>query len=390
MPGKRGTGYTGSGSSTVPLLSQMDNDRSVVASPEPVVSPAPLRSKAGSLPPPIDDDALAAMSYLDKQASPVKPKVAPPLSPPLQSDDMPGHFKSSFTQSKSSADRRVRAEEAEKRQGNVLTQPGKPGRAVSKTGGGKWAESSDEDEDEDEDGETSLNDEGNIKQPEDSGQGPTQLPSSNSQSTTASSHMSLGNGRPSNLRPLPDPSDGNRRTSRGLPPIPGQRSVTDMPVSSNSYNQDNQRVSSWGGPSGQEDAYAQQAQTSGPVMRPPPKASPWTANLGDDHGGNERSDQSSKFVTIEPPSHMTKAFTPHGLLQAGLQDKEDRSARKQEEVAREAGASLVNVPNKPPPPQAGLLGAISGYERDRKAAGGIGAALTERERDRRLAVSKRV
>ena len=92
-------------------------------------------------------------------------------------------------------------------------------------------------------------------------------------------------------------------------------------------------------------------------------------------------------MTIEPSTQLTKAFTPHGLLQAGLQDKEDRSARKQEEVARETGSSLVNVPNKPPPPQTGLLGAITAHERDRKGAGGIGAALTERERDRRLAVS---
>jgi CCR4-NOT transcriptional complex subunit CAF120 len=82
---------------------------------------------------------------------------------------------------------------------------------------------------------------------------------------------------------------------------------------------------------------------------------------------------------------MTKAFAPHGLLSAGLQDKEGRSAKKQEEFAKETGASLVNVPNKPPPPQTGLLGAVSAHERERKREGGIGAALTERERDRRLA-----
>ena len=82
---------------------------------------------------------------------------------------------------------------------------------------------------------------------------------------------------------------------------------------------------------------------------------------------------------------MTKAFTPHGLLSAGLQDKEDRSAKRQEELARETGASLINVPNKPPPPQTGLLGAITAHERDRKREGGVGAALTEREREKRLA-----
>jgi CCR4-NOT transcriptional complex subunit CAF120 len=82
---------------------------------------------------------------------------------------------------------------------------------------------------------------------------------------------------------------------------------------------------------------------------------------------------------------MTKAFMPQGLLSAGLQDKEDRSARRQEELARESGASLINVPNKPPPPQTGLLGAITAHERERKREGGVGAALTEREREKRVA-----
>lgn len=82
---------------------------------------------------------------------------------------------------------------------------------------------------------------------------------------------------------------------------------------------------------------------------------------------------------------MTKAFTPQGLLSAGLQDKQDRSAKRQEELARESGASLINVPNKPPPPQVGLLGAITAHERERNREGGVGAALTEREREKRVA-----
>ena len=92
------------------------------------------------------------------------------------------------------------------------------------------------------------------------------------------------------------------------------------------------------------------------------------------------------FIQLDSPAHaMTKAFTPHGLLSAGLQDKEDRSAKRQEELARETGASLINVPSKPPPPQTGLLGAITAHERDRKREGGVGATLTEREREKRLA-----
>lgn len=98
--------------------------------------------------------------------------------------------------------------------------------------------------------------------------------------------------------------------------------------------------------------------------------------------------KSGKFVELEEPSvQLTKAFAPHGLLQAGMQDKEERSAKKQEELARETGSSLINVAAKPPPPQTGLIGAVAAHERDRKNAGGIGATLTDREREKRLAVS---
>ncbi len=91
------------------------------------------------------------------------------------------------------------------------------------------------------------------------------------------------------------------------------------------------------------------------------------------------------FVQLSPeeqPGSMTAIFQPHGLLQAGAQEKMERSAKVQEAEARQQGVHLVNVPNKPPPPQAGLLGAISAHERDRKSAGGFGATLTERERER--------
>jgi CCR4-NOT transcriptional complex subunit CAF120 len=112
----------------------------------------------------------------------------------------------------------------------------------------------------------------------------------------------------------------------------------------------------------------------------------WNANFSADHGMHEN--KSGKFVEMEDPAtQLTKAFAPHGLLQAGLQDKEDRSAKRQEELARETGTSLINVPSKPPPPQTGLLGAVAAHERERKNAGGIGATLTDREREKRLNVS---
>ncbi|KAF9053521.1 hypothetical protein BDP27DRAFT_650540 [Rhodocollybia butyracea] len=117
-------------------------------------------------------------------------------------------------------------------------------------------------------------------------------------------------------------------------------------------------------------------ETHNPLLPVPPPAPP--SQQG--RGGNDL------FVQLDPPAgHLTTVFTPHGLLSAGMADRQDRSAKRQEEMARESGASLINVPNKPPPPQTGLLGAITGYERERKREGGVGAALTEREREKRVA-----
>ncbi len=63
------------------------------------------------------------------------------------------------------------------------------------------------------------------------------------------------------------------------------------------------------------------------------------------------------FVQIESPAENNdEAFTPQGLLSAGLQDKQGRSAKRQEEIARETGASLINVPNKPPTTAEGSTG----------------------------------
>lgn len=130
-------------------------------------------------------------------------------------------------------------------------------------------------------------------------------------------------------------------------------------------------------------------QNLGPSAGPPVGAARqnvWSQVLERDSGQPAPEPGRDTFVQLEPPSQtMTKAFAPHGLLSAGLQDKQDRSAKRQEELARETGASLINVPNKPPPPQTGLLGAVTAHERERKREGGLGATLTEREREKRLA-----
>jgi CCR4-NOT transcriptional complex subunit CAF120 len=123
-------------------------------------------------------------------------------------------------------------------------------------------------------------------------------------------------------------------------------------------------------------------QATGP---PPPAArtNVWNANFAVEHGMNDQ--RKGTFVQLDEPATLIKAFTPGGLLSAGLQDKEDRSAKRQEEVARETGTSLINVPAKPPPPSTGLMGAVAAHEADRRNAGGIGATLTDRDRERRIA-----
>ncbi|KAG0144671.1 hypothetical protein CROQUDRAFT_94819 [Cronartium quercuum f. sp. fusiforme G11] len=82
---------------------------------------------------------------------------------------------------------------------------------------------------------------------------------------------------------------------------------------------------------------------------------------------------------------MKPAFSAHGLLSRVMQEKQEKSAKSMQEAAHWSGEPLLQVSHKPGPPQAGLLGAIASHERDRKRDGGMGAALTERVRERKLA-----
>lgn len=66
------------------------------------------------------------------------------------------------------------------------------------------------------------------------------------------------------------------------------------------------------------------------------------------------------FVRLGPEDHpgAGAAYVPQGLLASASQERLDRRAHEHEQ--RGSGAALVNVPTKPPPPQAGLMGAIHG------------------------------
>ncbi|KAJ9127668.1 hypothetical protein QFC24_001078 [Naganishia onofrii] len=411
MPAKR----QASGASQVPSLEPVYDDQRPVTPPasSPVTmprQPAHMANHNGIAPSPsLNADAMAAMTFLDGAASPRKTREPSPLAVKRQPDeqdqgDQKAAYRSSFAPSRAAQDRRVRAQEAEKHRDDVMTKPGVR-RAPVHRKKADWSASSD-DEDSEEEDENSESD--SEAEQEKRSTAPPTRPSSvtgpRNEIPQAASQMSLGRG--GNGRPLPNPDD-SRRVSRNLPPIPGtQRAL------SAAYPEfrtqplalpDNQRSASWthqdapgmtstmpaqNSPLSSAYNSGDEARLAAPAYRPPPRKNMWNSDLDAPHVGIEPNELSQKFVQLEPGNaQMTKAFTPHGLLQAGLQDKEDRSAKKQEENAKETGSSLVNVPNKPPPPQAGLLGAITAHERDRKAPGGIGAALTERERDRRLAVS---
>jgi len=86
----------------------------------------------------------------------------------------------------------------------------------------------------------------------------------------------------------------------------------------------------------------------------------------------------------ESPKHQTDTDPPTTTI-LGEPLVTSPTPQRREEVAKETGASLVNVPTKPPPPQTGPIGAVSAHERERKREGDLGASLTARERDRRLA-----
>ncbi|KAG5646986.1 hypothetical protein DXG03_001710 [Asterophora parasitica] len=329
-------------------------------------------------------DALAALSYLavdDRPASP-QANVQPlniskaPSPPPVASGaESPAPFKSSFAPSNKAAERKAKAQ-AQQAAHHAATH--KPGRANGKRKSkiaGAWNESSDEEEEEEEEDDDD-DDVDSDAEPVVNRQG----------QGFASSTTSLRQG-PNTSGELPSEPNQQQyshlRPPRTLPQIPEQNYPDE-------YNPPPRRIPSDqypGGPSPRfnHDGTPIRTQAEFPQMPGAARQSVWSQVLDPGRAANVEAPRNDKFVQLEPAESMTKAFTPQGLLSAGIQDKQDRSAKRQEELARETGASLINVPNKPPPPQMGLLGAITAHERERKRDGGVGAALTEREREKRVA-----
>ncbi|KAI0065314.1 hypothetical protein BV25DRAFT_162900 [Artomyces pyxidatus] len=348
-----------------------------------------------------DADALAALTFLEQDehvdpsapsasqlasSPPPPPSQAPPsvVVEPEDRSSSPGsdaQYKSSFAPSRTAMERKAKSE-AQQAAHEAATH--RPGRAAGKArvkakSHGAWGDSSDEEEEEEEE-EEDVDSDGEPTAPVRDNRSPS---------------GSMQPGQPG--APYPSTSSGDSsyppsqvRGPRTLPQVPGSRSqeydsedpqqrrFPDQYSERRTFYEDSVRPST-GGTSG--------IPTHAPA--PVPSRHMWSQVLDPGRAPGsvpENINNRDTFVQLDSPAQtLTKAFTPHGLLSVGLQDKQDRSAKKQEELARESGASLVNVPNKPPPPQTGLLGAITAHERDRKREGGVGATLTEREREKRLA-----
>ncbi|OAX42491.1 hypothetical protein K503DRAFT_766758 [Rhizopogon vinicolor AM-OR11-026] len=363
----------------------------------------------------VNADALAALSFLASATEvPAQPAPAPqpPPPPPRELSPEPAgddgaasgssegatQYRSSFAPSKQAAQRKARAEAQQRA---VLHKPGRANGKRMSSGNrlsSGWNESSDEEEEEEEEEEEDDEDADSDDEP------PSASESKKPTPATPAPVVSTRPLRPSSagraVTPAEHPADANAysQSRRNLPPVPTpQDDYT-------SHTPPPRRLASDQHMRAPDDAPHLRPQSEYPpqLHRPQPEYNQhaaarqtiWTQVLDSGRApgshpqpeGLTHQQRGDPFIQLEPASHsMTKAFTPHGLLSAGMQDKQDRSAKRQEELARETGGSLINVPNKPPPPQTGLLGAITAHERERKREGGVGAALTEREREKRQA-----
>ncbi|KAH7884450.1 hypothetical protein F5I97DRAFT_1456898 [Phlebopus sp. FC_14] len=366
----------------------------------------------------VNADALAALSFLDKDPeastqqpgrtempprSPAQSPSPPQKSSPQPEENVPGagssdvgQYRSTFAPSKQAAQRKARLQ-AQQAAHQVATH--RPGRANGKrTSSGPraagWNESSEEEEEEDEEEEDEDADSDDEPSTADS-----KRPSQTSSAVPATAPVRPLRPQSRTTSPAETATDANPyaqlRHPRNLPPVPRPQ-TQGAPGASDDYFggvPPQRRFASDQRPRTPEDVAQMRPHPEFPPQIPQQRQSIWTQVLDPGrqpgtHPQPEAPPPQSRdtFIQLEPASHsMTKAFTPHGLLSAGMQDKQDRSAKRQEELARETGASLINVPNKPPPPQTGLLGAITAHERERKREGGVGATLTEREREKRLA-----
>lgn len=359
----------------------------------------------------IDDDALAAYTFLEQPPSPalrtkeipskrveaersaVSPAASTSSSQPAQSANLQPsvdsnfgvrpavvQYPSTFGQNKRAAERKTAAQLQAQAHQEALSRPGRAG--GNKSNGLRrpgWVDDSEEEDDEEEDDE---------EEDDESRENARAVNKAGPAAGAAPSATSSGRGGPGTESPvnLADSVGSLGRTNDAAHQQPGN-----FPRSTSGYNANVLGGSRSASP-GQSPARS--GLPTHPSIQAYQRQSMFNTHLAAAHGDDSRSNTPPQgpivrdrqtFLQLNPeeqPGAMTTVFTPHGLVQAGAQDKAERSAKAQEAEARAMGSHLVNVPNKPPPPQAGLLGAITAHERDRKGAGGFGATLTERERER--------
>lgn len=348
----------------------------------------------------IDDysaDALAALTLADGEHAKNAAAELPPPPPIPAAQSIPRAGSPSYPSSfhnKAAADRKARAEAQLAAAQSAITKPGRAGgggntrKAKAK---GAWQGDSEEEEEEEEEDDDDEDSDGPLPGKSRPGPGSSQHHSVGPNMTSAASQQHLYEARrptppttrygtPPTGRPLPSPDYASQqRAGRNLPIAPTSRSP------SIGGHRDPRQYEA--GQYGEQPPMHRDLSPAarGREMPPQLRQNMWSQalNPNQDHpnpGGRDT------FIKVEDEAEtMTKVFAPQGLLHAGLQDKHDRSAKRQEELAREAGTSLINVPNKPLDPQTGLLGAVTAHERDRKREGGVGAALTRKLADERLA-----
>ena len=346
----------------------------------------------------IDDygaDAIAAMTLVDQIDQPGR-SLEQPTTNEFGAMDRRGSpaYPSSFSNNKT-AERKLKAQAQQAQSQVAATLPGRMNGKKKKKpkAQGRWGQESSEEEEDDEEEDDDEGSDGPLPvKPRQAasnayhqGQGSMPMSSSPVYDARRGTPPDARRGTPPTGRPLPSPDQGQQRP-RGLPPAPGaNRGSGSVPR----YN--DQDDGGYNRPSHYD------RQSPRPLSRPNDGPSPrgrdapqqlkpsmWSQAL--DPNANVGPGNRDTFIKLEDENEtMTKVFAPQGLLHAGLQDKHDRSAKRQEEMARESGTSLINVPNKPLDPQTGLLGAVTAHERDRKGEGGVGAKLTKKLAEEREA-----
>ena len=309
----------------------------------------------------INDDALAAYSFLEQPSSPalrtqelpVKPSQVPrspepapasaaptqpatsAVSPPAVENNLgvrPSavQYPSTFGQNKRAAERKSAAQLQAQAHQEALSRPGRAGgnkpKGMRRPG---WVDDSEEEEEEEEDDEEEDESREGVR----SNHRPA--PSAGAgRSAASSSRGAPGTESPVNLA---DSVGSLGRSNEGAP------QAGNFPRSVSGYG-----ASVIGGSRSDSPGQspARGAVPTHPSIQAYQRQSMFNSHLAAAHGDDSRSNTPPQgpivrdrqtFLQLNPeeqPGAMTTVFTPHGLVQAGAQDKAERSAKAQEAEAR--------------------------------------------------------